>query len=245
MAREGINKQLVQKAKTALLAQGKRPTIDAVRVALGNTGSKTTISHYLKELEEKPKATLERLTEPLAHLVLTLSAQLRVEVEEQLIEAQAQFTQEKIQLEAQLKIALQLVDEQQDKLDKLEAKLLNAQQQCQEKKTQLHQQSSELTLAQRHIEELTRLLREPHETIVILGNELQHTREALEQFRQARPKTHAAVIQLHAQHAIQLSGELKRTCDQLSIVQKELMELHRENARLLQILGTQHSTEHN
>ncbi|OOG14338.1 DNA-binding protein [Pseudomonas sp. C9] len=66
MAREGINKQLVQQAKTTLLAQGKRPTIDAVRVALGNMEFKSTIYHYLKELEEKPKATLERLTEPLA-----------------------------------------------------------------------------------------------------------------------------------------------------------------------------------
>ncbi|WP_425612332.1 DNA-binding protein [Xanthomonas translucens] len=30
--------------------QGKHPSVDAVRVALGNTGSKTTIHRYLKEL---------------------------------------------------------------------------------------------------------------------------------------------------------------------------------------------------
>nr|WP_277952876.1 DNA-binding protein [Pseudomonas sp. TH03] len=77
------------------MAQGKRPTIDAVRVALGNMGSKSTIYYYLKEFEEKPKATLERLIEPLARLVHGLSEQLQVEADEQLTWAQAQFSMEK------------------------------------------------------------------------------------------------------------------------------------------------------
>jgi hypothetical protein len=31
--------------------KGRRPSIDAVRAALGNTGSKTTIHKYLREIE--------------------------------------------------------------------------------------------------------------------------------------------------------------------------------------------------
>ena len=53
MARGGLYKNDVQKARDALRAQGKHPSVDAVRVALGNTGSKTTIHRYLKELEEE------------------------------------------------------------------------------------------------------------------------------------------------------------------------------------------------
>lgn len=53
MARSGLYKSDVQKARDALQAQGKHPSVDAVRVALGNTGSKTTIHRYLKELEEE------------------------------------------------------------------------------------------------------------------------------------------------------------------------------------------------
>ncbi len=34
-----------------MLAQGRHPSVDAVPVELGNTGSKTTIHKYLKELE--------------------------------------------------------------------------------------------------------------------------------------------------------------------------------------------------
>lgn len=52
MARGGINKALVQKARQAIQARGEHPSIDAVRVELGNTGSKTTIHRYLKELED-------------------------------------------------------------------------------------------------------------------------------------------------------------------------------------------------
>jgi hypothetical protein len=43
MARSGINKALVQKTRDALLARGVRPSIDTVRIELGNTGSKGTI----------------------------------------------------------------------------------------------------------------------------------------------------------------------------------------------------------
>ena len=52
MARGGVNKAVVQIARTAILARGEHPSIDAVRIEMGNTGSKTTIHRYLKELDE-------------------------------------------------------------------------------------------------------------------------------------------------------------------------------------------------
>src|SRR3546814_15190296 len=58
MARGGLYKSDVQKARATLLVQGKHPSIDALRVALGNTGSKTTIHRYLKELEEEEGASV-------------------------------------------------------------------------------------------------------------------------------------------------------------------------------------------
>jgi hypothetical protein len=56
MARTGLYKSEVKKARDTLLAMGRRPSVDAVRVELGNTGSKTTIHKYLKELEEEDGA---------------------------------------------------------------------------------------------------------------------------------------------------------------------------------------------
>jgi len=72
MARGGINKALVQKARSALLARGVHPSIDSVRVELGNTGSKTTISRYLQELEAtdiRPQSDPKRLSDELSAFV--------------------------------------------------------------------------------------------------------------------------------------------------------------------------------
>ncbi|MFK3919617.1 DNA-binding protein [Pseudomonas fulva] len=51
MATGGINLVLVRKAREALLSRGQNPSIDAIRIELGNTGSKTTIQRFLKEIE--------------------------------------------------------------------------------------------------------------------------------------------------------------------------------------------------
>ena len=56
MARGGINKIVVQAARLAILARGENPSIDAIRIELGNTGSKTTIHRYLKELDAEVSA---------------------------------------------------------------------------------------------------------------------------------------------------------------------------------------------
>jgi Plasmid replication region DNA-binding N-term len=50
MARTGITKTQVRAIRERLLADGRYPSADAVRGALGDTGSKSTIHRYLKEL---------------------------------------------------------------------------------------------------------------------------------------------------------------------------------------------------
>lgn len=53
MARAGLTRVDIKRARDSLIAQGMHASIDAIRIALGNTGSKTTIHRYLKELEEE------------------------------------------------------------------------------------------------------------------------------------------------------------------------------------------------
>jgi hypothetical protein len=90
MARGGLYKSDIKKARDSLLAQGKHPSVDAVRVALGNTGSKTTIHRYLKELEaEEGPARLNALSEALQDLVARLAGQLQAEAEERIAAAEA------------------------------------------------------------------------------------------------------------------------------------------------------------
>jgi len=82
MARAGIYKSEVLRARDRLISQGIYPSIDAVRVELGNTGSKATIHRYLKEIEEEEaNATAPKISisDELAELVSRLSARLELD----------------------------------------------------------------------------------------------------------------------------------------------------------------------
>jgi hypothetical protein len=75
MARNGLTKQQVRAIREQLLAAGRYPSADAVRQALGDTGSKSTIHKYLKELAgEDPGAGARR--DETEHALLALVAQL-------------------------------------------------------------------------------------------------------------------------------------------------------------------------
>ena len=92
MARGGINKALVQQAREALLAKGQNPSIDALRIELGNTGSKTTIHRYLKELEDQEAARLDDevlLTRAITEQVARLAASLREDAQSLIEKAEA------------------------------------------------------------------------------------------------------------------------------------------------------------
>ncbi|WP_122751799.1 DNA-binding protein [Pseudomonas viridiflava] len=102
MGRGGITKQMVKKAKADLIAQGLHPSIYAVRIALGGTGSNSTISRYLKELEEPPKTAFDRLSEPLLVLINEISEQLQQEANDKLRAAETKFALEKNQLAEEL-----------------------------------------------------------------------------------------------------------------------------------------------
>src|SRR5690606_10244394 len=108
MARGGINKVVVQQARQALLARGEHPSIDAVRIELGNTGSKTTIHRYLKELEGQQSAAplnTPTLSAQLSSLVEQLAGQLEEEGQARIDAVEAAFAEEREQLQAQLHLA--------------------------------------------------------------------------------------------------------------------------------------------
>ena len=92
MARGGVNKAVVQIARTAILARGEHPSIDAVRIEMGNTGSKTTIHRYLKELDEvdtRRGAPQEQIGDELSELVARLARRLQEQAQEPIDRAQA------------------------------------------------------------------------------------------------------------------------------------------------------------
>ncbi|GEM_PF-869562 len=93
MARPGLDKSEVKKACEALAAQGRYASVDAVRAELGNTGSKTTIHKYLKELElEAGQVNVRQVktAQTIQEVVDALAARLHADADARVAQAAAE-----------------------------------------------------------------------------------------------------------------------------------------------------------
>lgn len=77
MSRLGLTKSKVKQARDILISQNRYPSVDAVRIELGNTGSKSTIYKYLKELEEDKEQGIGQnlsISETIQNLTIRLAS---------------------------------------------------------------------------------------------------------------------------------------------------------------------------
>lgn len=234
MARGGINKVLVRRARDALLARGERPSIDAVRTELGNTGSKSTIQRYLKELsaEQRPPPSGVSLDEELLAYVSSLAERL-------IAHAQAAVAHEREQLAQQEARAAQQRQVEQARLEQLQEAhtLLNSERRdCLVREQALNSRLHEVDAERQRLAEnergLQRLLEERAAHIQSLEDKHRHAREALNHYRQQHlaqreQETRRSEEQLH-----QLQQELRRLQGQLLAKQEELGQVYRELERL-------------
>ncbi|MGW8466880.1 DNA-binding protein [Pseudomonas sp. CLCA07] len=236
MARGGINKAIVQKARESLLARGENPSIDAVRIELGNTGSKTTIHRYLKEIEDfdpRPRASRERLSDELTELVAGILERMTEEGGEALAYAQVRFDEQRSEL--------------QQKLDGLSAELNSLQREVDSQKGAIALQADELQICQTSLQaELTRNARlsqscadlgvrvhEKDEQIRSLEEKHSHARDALEHYRSAVKDQRDQEQRRHEGQVQQVQVELRQLQQTLMLKQDELTRLNRDNERLL------------
>lgn len=101
MARSGLTKSQVREARDRLLAAGRHPSVDAIRHALGDSGSKSTIHKYLKELRSEdgdaqsaPGIRREDTGRALHALVDQLADRLHADVEERVRQLRAAHEQD-------------------------------------------------------------------------------------------------------------------------------------------------------
>ncbi|MDT4848705.1 hypothetical protein FQZ97_828030 [compost metagenome] len=236
MARGGINKAVVQKARTALLARGEHPSIDAVRIELGNTGSKTTIHRYLKELEATEQARAKTplgLSEQLANLVLELAEQMREE-------AQAAVAQEREQLARERRGYEECIRQAEGRSQQVEIQCAELTEHLQAVQQTVHQeqqqrQKAEVEIVRMHQAERDQQarLQDREEQIYSLEEKHQHARDALEHFRQASKDQREQDQRRHETQVQQLQVEQRQLQQTLMIKQDELTQLNRDNARLL------------
>lgn len=242
MARSGINKALVKQARDALLARGEHPSIDAVRIALGHTGSKSTIHRYLKELESEDTPRLgaqDALSDPIATLVGQLAEQLETEAQ-----AHIQAAEERHQAELKKRDAdLEDLRQRQAQTEAERAALHDA---LEDTKAAL---ARELSIKEGLLEQLQNLRLTQAETLKdvdalnqridlqaghlsSLEEKHRHAREALEHYREATRVQREQDQRRHEQEVQQLQAELRQASQTLILRQDEITRLHRDNERL-------------
>ncbi|MEE1864804.1 DNA-binding protein [Pseudomonas auratipiscis] len=236
MARGGINKAVVQKARQALLTRGVHPSIDAVRIELGNTGSKTTIHRYLKELDTQypaSPASTPNLSDALANLVEQLAEQLREEGEARIALAQAAFERERQTLLAQVQISQQALAALQQQHEIQAAALAGASAELATARSTLQTEQTRNATLNQSVGELQLRLADKDEQIVSLEDKHQHARDALEHYRTASREQREQEQRRHEGQVQQLQVELRQLQQTLIVKQDELTRLNRDNEGLL------------
>lgn len=235
MARSGVYKSDVMKARDSLLSQGKNPSIDAVRAELGNTGSKTTIHRYLRELEQEEGLNVGKtaaVSEAVQDLVDRLAARLHEEANTRI-----QATEEECNK------ALAQRDETIAR-QTLEITELNAQ--LQRTELAFHAERREHEASRQALLDTTVLAKQLEQQVSGLNERVaehelhrqsleekhQHAREGLEHYRQSVKDQRDQEQRRHEQQVQQLQAELRNQNQTMIVKQDELTRLYQELAKV-------------
>ncbi|HAB02843.1 MAG TPA: integrase [Pseudomonas sp.] len=236
MARGGVNLALVRKAQQALLARGQNPSIDAVRIELGNTGSKTTIQRYLKEIADhdpRPIASPSRLSDELTELVGKLLQRLMEEGNQALLSEREAFSREREALAHELGTLHEQLDVAAKERSKLESAL---QTQDEALKTAQSTLQSEITRNARISQSCSDLeirVQEKDGQIHSLEQKHAHAREALEHYRASVKEQREQDLSRHEAQLYQMQQEVTMLQQTLMVKQEEITRLIRDNERFL------------
>ncbi len=235
MARSGIYKAEVLRARNALAAAGRHPSIDAVREKLGHTGSKSTIHRFLKEIEEEegPKAEAPlSISEALQDLVSRLAQQLNEEAQTQITRAQqahaaqlSQHQQESEALRTQAQSTQQVLKQTSGFLDAEKTAHARTSQALNVKILEWTQLTQQVTDLQAQLEAL-----EKHR--LSLEDKHQHARLALDHFRETSQAQRTQDQRRHEQQVQYLQSECRSLNENLAGKQQELAQANQENVRL-------------
>lgn len=236
MARGGINLVLVRKAREALISRGQNPSIDAIRIELGNTGSKTTIQRYLKEIEShdpRPSAAPSRLSDELTTMVSQMLERLLEEGNEALSHERAAFDQERRAFKEEVGTLNGQLDEAKKEITKLQSAM---QTQDEELKTTQSTLQSEITRNARISQSCTDLevrVQEKDAQIQSLEQKHAHAREALEHYRATVKEQRDQDLSRHESQVYQMQQELTVLQQTLMVKQEEISRLIRDNERFI------------
>jgi chromosome segregation ATPase len=236
MARGGVNKAVVQAARLAILARGENPSIDAVRIEMGNTGSKTTIHRYLKELDDRNEpveAPTEPIDDELMALVARLAQRLKEQAQEPIDQARTQYEEQRKALENQLAEAQKANSELHQQYEFQSLALTQESEALHETRAMLQTEQTRNAGLNQALADFELRLKDKDEQIRSLEEKHLHTRDALEHYRNAVKEQREQEMSRHEGQVQQLQMELRQAQQSALVRQDEITQLHRDNERLL------------
>jgi phage-related protein len=236
MARGGVNKAVVQAARLAILARGENPSIDAVRIEMGNTGSKTTIHRYLKELDDRNEpveAPTEPIDDELMALVARLAQRLKEQAQEPIDQARSQYEEQRKALDNQLVEAQKANSELHQQYEFQSLALTQESEALHETRAMLQTEQTRNAGLNQALADFELRLKDKDEQIRSLEEKHLHTRDALEHYRNAVKEQREQEMSRHEGQVQQLQMELRQAQQSALVRQDEITQLHRDNERLL------------
>lgn len=247
MARGGVNKALVANARETVLARGENPSIDAIRIELGNTGSKSTIHRYLKELEEEASTRLDDealLSQPIKELIARLASRLQEEARGIVDESKSRYEHKIDELSDRCAALTSEAGRMADQQKVLELRLDETSEQLTAKSAACDALNKQLNEATQRDASMTVLLKEKQTHVVSLEEKHRHSREALAHYRQSVKEQRDQDQRRHEQQTQHLQAEIRTLNQTISVKQGDLTQLNKDNARLVSELGAARKTAH-
>lgn len=250
MARTGLYKSEVKKARDSLLALGRHPSVDAVRVELGNTGSKTTIHKYLKELEEEEggQGHPRSISEALQDLVERLAVQLQEEARAEVKAVRAETETVTARLAQELDVLKAAHGEQGLRLDQTQKALIAERAAHEKTREERQEQTAMARTLEVKLAALQERLAENEQHRQSLEEKHQHARDALEHYRSAAKDQRDQDQRRHEQQLQTLQAELRQLRQDAVVRQEDVTRLNQEGVRLIaelsharQALAEQHT----
>lgn len=239
MARAGILYSDVVRAATELLAAGKTVTVDNVRKAMGDTGSKSTIAPYLKQWKESQEgeARLQQasLPEGLLNQVKALYATLKEDAALNMQAQEAEFAEKEAAFASQ-RATWQAEQQQLHAIaEQLRTELAEWRQSARDAEKQCAHMSKSLQQLQAEYQALSQRFTDKEQQVIELKQ--QNT----QQIRQFEHLQQAALTQRQEERASfearssQLEAQLQQARQQQQALQEQFARQSSEQSSLMQL----------
>jgi chromosome segregation ATPase len=244
MARAGILYSHVAQAAATLLENGKNPTVDNVREALGSTGSKSTIAPFLKRWKaEQQDAIAEAesgLPAPLLQAVKGLHQHMQAEANQQIEQARQAHgvaMGEAAEREKQLRTGHQAALAANAALTE---ELARARETLSQLSTAHHAQTVALATVQAENAGLQQRLADRAAEVATLDHQLSQTRVQFEHYQEATAAQRAEERQAAEQRIARLEQDLASANRQIAAQQ---LTLGQQETRIAQLTSDQASLQ--